>query len=72
MTHKPEHWTATDLRWIDVSTVESLLHQACGWSFFEHPTEGDEHPVLAMSLDYITEEGPVVWNTHDYDVPEYL
>lgn len=71
MTHKPDHWTAMDLDIV-------ALHESCpvgrapGWTFWQHPTLGDEHPILAVSLDYIDDSGPIVWNTHDFDVPDHL
>ena len=71
MTHKPEHWTETDLGYTDL-TPELMLAQAGGWVFFEHPELGDEHPVLAASLDFLGENGPVIYNTRDFDVPEVL
>lgn len=70
MARQPEHWTETDIRW-DTLGPEPLA-RGFGWSFFEHPTLGDEHPVLAVTLDRIGEHGPIVYNTHDFDVPEYL
>jgi hypothetical protein len=70
MTKKPDHWTETSLTWNDLRGEP--LAKAFGWTFWEHPTKGDEHPVLAASLDRIGDHGPVVYDTHDFDVPEYL
>lgn len=70
MTMKPDHWTATTIP--ALSLRGAPLASAFGWTFWEHPTEGDEHPVLAVSLDRMGDNGPIVWNTHDMDVPEYL
>lgn len=71
MTHKPDHWTETKLHYIEVGSHPPLA-QAAGWAFFEHPTKGDEGTVLAISLDFIGDDGPLVFDTHDFDVPEYL
>lgn len=72
MTHKPDHWTQIDdLSYFDLD-ASSILANGAGWTFFEHPTEGDEHPVLAVSLDFISNKGPLIFNTHDFDVPEFL
>lgn len=69
MSAKPTTWTATQ---IDPAKLGAPLARAFGWTFYEHPTEGDEHPVLAVSLDHGTAKGPTVWNTGDHDIPDYL
>lgn len=72
MPHKPEHWTETDIRWTMQLQGSGPLARCMGWSFYEHPTLGDEGHVLAVSLDFIGPNGPVVYDTGDYDVPEFL
>ena len=37
-----------------------------GFRFFEHPTKGDEHPLLAR------DNSGRVYNTHDHELPDYL
>lgn len=69
MARIPTDWTETDL---DVFTLGEPIARAFGISFYEHPTKGDEVPILAATLDRIGPKGPIVWNTHDFDVPEYL
>lgn len=71
MVHKPAHWEATEISWKEVS-VSASLGQVAGWTFFEHPTLGDGATVLAVSLDRIGENGPIVFDTLDYDIPEYF
>jgi hypothetical protein len=41
------------------------LGQAYGYRFYEHPFEGDEHPILALDR-----EGNV-FNTREYDLPDW-
>lgn len=72
MTHKPEHWTEVDIDWKEVAGTGAPLALAAGWSFFEHPALGDEGTVLAVSLDFIGNNGPLVFDTHDFDIPETL
>jgi hypothetical protein len=43
-----------------------------GWTFWEHPTKGDEGHVLAITLDRIEADGPVVYDTGEYEVPDYM
>ena len=71
MTQVPDGWKATDLTWRDVA-ASTQLEQVFGWTFFEHPTKGDEGHVLAISLDHIGPNGPIVYDTGEYEVPEYL
>jgi hypothetical protein len=70
MAKVSEKWTETEIRWNDLRGAP--LAKAFGWTFWEHPTLGDKHPVLAVTLDRIGEHGPVVYNTHDFHVPEYI
>lgn len=71
MTIKPAHWTETTLDVTQVCTGTKLAH-TFGWSFWEHPTKGDEGHVLTVSLDRIGPNGPIVYDTGDYGVPEFL
>lgn len=43
-------WTATNLTTFDLKGEP--LARAFGWTFWEHPKLGDEHPVLAVSLAF--------------------
>lgn len=71
MSRLPTEWIATELSYADVVRGEPLA-RSFGWTFWEHPQLGDGFPVLAISLDRIGDHGPIVYNTGDYDVPEYL
>ncbi len=42
------------------------LARLFGFTFFEHPTKGDEHPILARS------KSGQVFNTLDHELPEYI
>jgi len=69
MTMKPDHWTeARNTVWTDVVT-RSQLAQSCGWNFYA-PKDGGN--VLALSLDYIGEAGPVVFDTGAPELPAIL
>lgn len=57
------NWTLTGFKREKLSTE---VGKAFGWTFFEHPTKGDEAPLLAYR------DGHGVWNTYDYDIPDYL
>jgi len=69
MAKKPTHWTETS---INPHRLGEPLGRAFGWTFYEHPTKGDEAPILAATLDRIGPQGPIVYNTHDFDMPDYL
>lgn len=69
MTTIPRTWEPT---MINAAKLGTPLARAFGWTFYEHPTEGDEHPILAVSMDVMGKFGPMVYNTGDYDIPEYL
>jgi hypothetical protein len=71
MARIPTDWTETNLTAERVCTGEPLA-RAAGITFWEHPRLGDLHPILAVTLDKIGPKGPIVWNTHDFDIPEYL
>lgn len=45
---------------------QTVLGYHTEWSFLEHPTLGDEHPLLA-----IRQGDDRVYNTGDFDLPEY-
>jgi hypothetical protein len=68
MTTRPTQWTETTIR---PAQLGEPLARAFGWTFYEHPTEGDEAPILAVR-SYRMETGGPVWNTGDYDIPDYL
>lgn len=71
MTRKPEHWTPhKSLTVFDLRGAP--LHNGLGWSFWSHPTLGDKAPILAVSLDFIGPQGPIVYNTGDFHLPETL
>jgi hypothetical protein len=63
-------WEETEMRFFDLKG--DPLGRAGRWVFYEHPTKGDEHPLLATSFDYIGDDGPVVFNTLDYDLPDAI
>lgn len=63
-------WEETDIKALDLRGEP--LARAAGWTFWEHPTLGDEHPVLAVTLDNIGDNGPIVYNTLDFDVPDQI
>jgi hypothetical protein len=67
---KPKDWTETKIRFNDLRGEP--IARSFGWTFWEHPKLGDEHPILAATLDKIGDDGPIVYNTHDFDVSEYL
>lgn len=66
------NWTETTINWLDAARAVSgvPIARAAGWSFYENPNEGGN--VLAMSLDRIGPEGPIVYDTGSPDLPEYL
>lgn len=47
----------------------TLLKSAWGFDFWEHPTRGDEAPVLAT--EHSSHTGAPVWNTQDFDLPTH-
>lgn len=64
----PSHWTRVgpSLEGRIRIGKATFLHQVFGYQFFEHPDYGDEAPILAM------DKVGRVYNTNDYDLPEYL
>ncbi len=62
----PQDFTATKLDHSEV-TKHAELARRLGWAFYEHPTKGNEHPLLA-----VRKGDRIVYNTNDFDVPDYL
>lgn len=69
MAKVPASWQIVKL---DPNTLGAPLGHAMGWAFYEHPDYGDEFPILATRLDKIGPNGPIVYSTNDYDLPDYL
>ena len=69
MAMKPDHWTeARGVVWTE-AVCRSQLAQSRGWNFFA-PKDGGN--VLALSLDWIGEAGPVVFDTGSPELPAIL
>lgn len=73
MSSIPAEWneiTPTEsTNWRTLS--EPLGH--CGrWGFFEDPVHGDEAPLLALSLDFIGDDGPLIFRTNHYHLPSFV
>lgn len=61
-------WTPTTKTraWLKESNA-TVLDSSWGFTFYEHPTKGDNAPVLAIrSIGPMTD---IVMNTQDFDVP---
>lgn len=56
-------WTESNVK---AETLITVIGVAFGWTFYEHPTRGDDAPLLAHRPGY------TVWNTHDYDIPDFI
>lgn len=73
MSYIPKGWNAiTPTKSTNWRTLGEPLYRGMGWSFYEDPVHGDEAPLLALSLDFIGEDGPVIFRTTEYEVPEFL
>ena len=69
MTMKPDHWTeARGVVWTE-AVCRAQLAQSCGWNFYAAAEDGN---VLAISLDYIGSDGPVVFDTGAPELPATL
>ncbi len=62
-------WTTLAMRKGDLANATELMRK-WGYIFYEDPVEGDEGTILAAHL----RDGPdgPVYDTNDFDLPEYL
>lgn len=63
-------WTATawTVKRLEAARA-SVIGTAQGYTFYEDPERGDEAPLLAI---WTRSAAPTVWNTGEYDLPDYL
>lgn len=73
MSHIPQGWTQiTPTNTTNWRTLGEPLGHLMGWGFFEDPVHGDEAPLLALSLDFIGDDGPLIFQTTEYEIPDFL
>jgi hypothetical protein len=63
----PKTWTQMPGVTKDQLVNATEIAKVFGFTFYEHPKHGDEHPLLA-----VPKGSTAVFNTHDFDVPDYI
>ncbi len=63
----PKSWTPMPEVFKDQLANATEVGKVFGFAFYEHPKYGDEHPLLAVPRGSMA-----VYNTNDYNLPEYL